>query len=265
MVYRHRIVSATVVLCALVSSAGAGNLPTVFTYQGRLDEGGSPAEGLHDFTFALWDSLAGGLPVSAVIGVNDVPVADGLFTVQLDFGAVIFDGSARFLEIKVEGVTLSPRQSITATPYALQTRGIFVDNSLNVGLGTTAPLNQLHVRGVQATLRLEATDDPMSFTEVKDAQATQLRINKVNNNGLVLLDINPNAGKRREQRLSANFSRDQHDRAQESATSPRQQHQPALRPDWGGWRRLLLPGPRRKGRHRHHHADLQASRCAQQS
>ena len=52
-----------------------------------------------------------------------VSVADGLFTVGLDFGRYAFDGNGRWLDIQVDcgsGFTpLTPRQSITPAPYAL--------------------------------------------------------------------------------------------------------------------------------------------------
>jgi trimeric autotransporter adhesin len=52
-------------------------------------------------------------------------VTNGLFTVTLDFGSGVFDGSARWLDIAVRtngGTTftaLAPRQALTPTPYAL--------------------------------------------------------------------------------------------------------------------------------------------------
>jgi len=53
-----------------------------------------------------------------------VAVTDGLFTVQLEFGAAAFQGNARWLAIAVRcsGDTaytdLPPRQALTAAPYA---------------------------------------------------------------------------------------------------------------------------------------------------
>jgi hypothetical protein len=56
----------------------------------------------------------------------NVPVADGLFSVDVDVGASAFTGPDRWLQIGVrcptgggDYTTLSPRQQLTATPYAL--------------------------------------------------------------------------------------------------------------------------------------------------
>jgi len=105
-------------------------LGTVFTYQGRLKDGGSPANGTYDVRFALCDQLIGGTQQGPTVCADDVGVAGGLFTVELDFGAQ-FTGQERFLEIAVRTdtglncanpagfVTLSPRQALTAAPNAL--------------------------------------------------------------------------------------------------------------------------------------------------
>ena len=64
----------------------------------------------------------------AHIKIDELDIIDGYFTVALDFGAGIFDGNDRYIEIGIRAgglsdVTvyrmLSPRQQITATPYAL--------------------------------------------------------------------------------------------------------------------------------------------------
>jgi hypothetical protein len=98
---------------------------TAFTFQGRLSDGGVPANGTYDLEFRLYDALTDGGQVGSTVTQGDVTVTGGLFTVQLDFGNV-FNGTALYLEIAVragdseaEYTTLTPRQPLTATPYAL--------------------------------------------------------------------------------------------------------------------------------------------------
>ncbi len=98
---------------------------SAFSYQGLLTEMGSPANGLYDFEFKVFDSPASGSQVGGAVTVDDLSVVNGLFSAALDFGS-IFDGSERYLEIGVrDGAsagayeTLSPRQHITAAPYAI--------------------------------------------------------------------------------------------------------------------------------------------------
>src|SRR5215475_16002569 len=58
---------------------------TAFTYQGRLDDGGNPANGSYDLTFALCSAASGPTQLGAVTNTA-VAVSNGLFTVTLDFG-----------------------------------------------------------------------------------------------------------------------------------------------------------------------------------
>jgi hypothetical protein len=101
-------------------------LGTAFTYQGKLTDGGNPANGLYDFQFKLFDAAAGGNQVGGAVERGDVSLSDGVFTASLDFGSDAFTGQARWLEIGVRPgsdngayTTLSPRQPLTAAPYAL--------------------------------------------------------------------------------------------------------------------------------------------------
>ncbi|HUV90114.1 MAG TPA: hypothetical protein VMY80_10705, partial [Anaerolineae bacterium] len=109
-----------------VGAAAAALVGTAFIYQGRLTDGGSPADGKYDFLFGLYDS--DGTQVGSTVTKGDVDVTDGTFTVSLDFGSA-FNGDARYLDISVRpgsstgGYTLlTPRQSLTAAPYALNLR-----------------------------------------------------------------------------------------------------------------------------------------------
>lgn len=114
----------------------AVNQSSAFTYQGELKASGVAANGTYDFEFGLYMQSAGGSSVGSV-SVDDVVVSNGVFSVQLDYGHPVFMGDAFWLEIAVrEGVsggaytTLSPRQEITATPYALSlVPGAIVDGN----------------------------------------------------------------------------------------------------------------------------------------
>src|SRR5437899_11728527 len=72
---------------------------TGFTYQGRLTDNGSPANGNYDLQFYLRDALVAGNPVGTTNTLALVAVNNGLFTTTLDFGADVFTGAARWLEI----------------------------------------------------------------------------------------------------------------------------------------------------------------------
>jgi len=98
---------------------------TTFTYQGRLDVDGIAATGLYDFSFRVYDAVTNGLFFGGAVTVSATPVSNGLFTVALAFNPAAFDGSPRWLDIGVTtnggGVfnSLTPRQPVTATPYAM--------------------------------------------------------------------------------------------------------------------------------------------------
>ncbi len=106
--------------------AGSG-----FTYQGRLKDGNNPANGSYDLQFTLYDAASGGNAAGGPITLLNQTVTDGLFTVQLDFGSSAIQGSARWLGIAVRQAgggtytTLSPRQPLTAAPYAMKSHARF--------------------------------------------------------------------------------------------------------------------------------------------
>jgi len=121
----HEALASVNTEASATMAGAAASFSTSFTYQGQLTDEGSPADGDYDFQFALYDALSGGAQVGSNVSADDMTVTDGLFTVLLDFGAV-FDGTALWLEIGVrEGSStgaytiLSPRQALTAAPYAL--------------------------------------------------------------------------------------------------------------------------------------------------
>lgn len=151
-------------VCVLAMAAGTAlaqpeaPLSTSFTYQGQLKNGGSVINGTADFRFTLYDAAAGGVVISGPVAVLNVQVNNGLFTTPIDFGVTPFNGENRYLSIEVRSpagagayATISGRQLLSAAPYALQTRGLFTDAGLNVGVGGT-PNSKLDVFG-DATVR----------------------------------------------------------------------------------------------------------------
>lgn len=106
---------ALIVLGALAGSAVAAPI----TYQGTLEENGQPANGMYDMRFSLADAPTIGLLLQ-FIDITDVEVVDGLFEVEVDFDDFWFDGSDRWLAVRVEGTNLNPRTKISYAPYAIR-------------------------------------------------------------------------------------------------------------------------------------------------
>ena len=116
---------ALIILFQLAALTGqAAPFGTEFTYQGRLDGTNGPANGRHDFTFALHLAASGGTAIVTVTNTN-VGVSNGLFTTAVDFGGGIYNGNAYWIQLGVRSngtvaafTPLSPRQPLTPTPNA---------------------------------------------------------------------------------------------------------------------------------------------------
>jgi hypothetical protein len=122
------LVLALGLMVFMATSAQAEPMGSAFTYQGRLMDGNSPADGFYDLQFKLYDSPSDGNQLASIIDINELDVLDGYLTVLLDFGSDVFIGNACWLEMGVRPgelndpnayTTLIPRQQITPTPYAL--------------------------------------------------------------------------------------------------------------------------------------------------
>jgi hypothetical protein len=122
----HVLLAGAFALTASLPTIAVAQTPlgTAFTYQGRLDDGGSPATGTYDVQLVLFDAASAGSQVGPTVTREDVVVANGLFTIPVDFGAV-FGGSKRWLQVGVRPgsstgafVLLAPRQELTPSPNA---------------------------------------------------------------------------------------------------------------------------------------------------
>ena len=156
-------VAAAILLSAVFNTSTQAQ-PSAFTYQGRLEDGGNPANGLYDLRFELFK---GDIIVQSV-GVRTnmaTPVSNGLFTAILDFGSGVFDGEDVLMEIRVRTngassfTQLLPWHVFDSIPYSIRAgtaaavnMGSISDPTF-IGTTTAAPL-QLEVNN-QVGLRLE--------------------------------------------------------------------------------------------------------------
>jgi hypothetical protein len=98
---------------------------TAFTYQGKLNDTGAPANGSYDISFAAYDAAVGGDLIGAMVTNVAVSVSNGVFATSVDLGAGVFTGDDRWLEIAVSTnganafSTMVPRQMFSPAPYAI--------------------------------------------------------------------------------------------------------------------------------------------------
>lgn len=161
---------------------------TSFSYQGRLDHGGVPANGAYDFQAGLFDAATVGTQIGSTLTSNDLPVVNGLFTTFMDFGAAAFVSDARWIEISVRPgasigayTALTPRQRIRATPFAVQSlndahwakSGLSISNTNigNVGVNQDNPLARLHVTGANELPTFDFADLDTDQVVVEGQQA----------------------------------------------------------------------------------------------
>lgn len=116
-------VSALLFLLTSVTLADT-TLASTFTYQGNLTTTSGPVNGVCDFQFGLYSLVSAGSQIGTTLTKTSVLVSNGVFNTNLDFGTSAFDGQDRYLQIAVRCpagsgsyTTLSPRQSITPSPY----------------------------------------------------------------------------------------------------------------------------------------------------
>lgn len=117
---RSFLLAAFLTLILTLPAAGQG-----FTYQGRLLVNGQPANGQFEVWGYIFAEPEGGSFIGTA-GGQIVDVVDGLVTVQIPGDGATFTGAERWLEIRVRQgnsgpfTTLTPRQFIASTPYAVR-------------------------------------------------------------------------------------------------------------------------------------------------
>ncbi len=135
------------VLQPLIAATPQG---TAFIYQGELVDNGQPVTGTYDVRVELYDAPSGGVFIDQVVfqGPTAVSVSQGFFTLQIDVGDAPFSGDAVWLELALapSGQTpltvLTPRQSVSNAPYAIQSAFVAangVDSLALQSLSVTSP------------------------------------------------------------------------------------------------------------------------------
>lgn len=147
---KHSEASIAVLAILLATGPAHAGPPIMetFTYQGRLDQGGVPADGEYDFQFKLFDAYSVGSQVGITQSRSGVDVLKGLFVTGLDWPASVFDGRDLYLQIEVKPhgsadpyTVLSRRQALTGSPYAIcaaQSLGLLLPFETTIDSGNTA-------------------------------------------------------------------------------------------------------------------------------
>jgi len=169
-----------------------------FTYQGRFTDGGTAATGTYDMQFKLFDTASAGNQIGSTSTNGAVLVNNGVFTVQLDYGAAAFSGADRYLEIGVRlagdaspYTILAPRQQLTSAVYAIR-----------AGSATTADTATTATSATSATTATNATQlggvAASGYVQTSDARLSDARVPTAGSSNYIQNSTSPQA--------SANFN-----------------------------------------------------------
>ena len=122
MSLRRPLLAASLALALVLPGIPLSAEP--FTFQGFLEQSGSPLNGDANLAFKLYDAQSGGTQQGATISANTYPVLDGVFTIDLNFAGVAFADANRWLQVEVNGTPMGPRIEILPTPVAASARAL---------------------------------------------------------------------------------------------------------------------------------------------
>jgi Chaperone of endosialidase len=168
-VTRTNLVLATLLLGLTMTVTQAQT--TSFTYQGRFTDGGTAANGTYDMQFKLFDTANAGAgnQIGSTITNGAVLVSNGVFTVQLDYGAPAFPGADRYLEmgVRLAGdanpyTILSPRQQLTSAVYAIRAKSAATADTATTATTATNATNASQLGGIAAGQYVQTSDSRLS-------------------------------------------------------------------------------------------------------
>src|SRR3954469_721094 len=119
------LVANLLLAIALLASGGVANaapVPGKVPFTARVTDASGPINGDVALTFKVFDVATGGTAAwtesyPSATATNGLVFVDLGSQNQLD--SAIFNGGTKYLEVTVNGTTLSPRLAIGSTPYAL--------------------------------------------------------------------------------------------------------------------------------------------------
>ena len=176
-----RILMMALALTFLLSLGAEAQIPKTLNYQGVLTDGSEVAvpDGSYSLTFAIYDVPTEGSALWTE--TQPVMVNKGIFSAILGVGTALdldFDDTY-YLGISVEGGDeLLPRVMLTASSYAMNSRGVTGDSNIfppdgDVGIGTMVPAYRLHVRDDGALVaRIDGNNSTWAGFYVNALQAT---------------------------------------------------------------------------------------------
>lgn len=167
-----------------------------FTYQGQLRKNGAPVNASCSATFKLFDAATGGVQLGATTVSATLQVVNGLFTIPLDYGALM-NGEARWIETAIGCAeapsTLAPRTLLSPAPYAFALPGMRTlpaapdgaNPTINViggvvgvtgeNTATTNSFNSVIAGGLSNTIGLPAGGGDGPYSAIGGGQTNQIR------------------------------------------------------------------------------------------
>jgi len=165
-----KLILLTVSILLISLAYSFAEVPCKVNYQGRLIKDNVPVDGTKTMKFSIYDSAVGPTLLWTSEDVS-VTVHNGLFRYVIGSGGTDLSGmdwtagQALYLEVVIDGETLTPREELSAYPYAInshllegETKEYFLNTSVdtqtkqgnlnimgNVGIGTNDPKEYLHL------------------------------------------------------------------------------------------------------------------------
>ena len=166
------------VFCITILSGAVWAQGNAFSFQGRLNDGTTPANGSYDLQFRLYNAATGGTQIGTTTALHpNTTLINGVFSDTLDFGAAAFNNpNSVFIEIRIRPngspnayTILGPRQQLTVVPFAVRAANATnADNATNaqnalVAVYATSAGSATQLDGVPASEYVTKTNGGADF------------------------------------------------------------------------------------------------------